>query len=61
MLVPVQWSGVLLMVSAVVAPFAIFLPIMWASVAFGVSVIAFLLIRLLRTARSAVAMWYGAN
>lgn len=61
MLVPVQWSGVLLMVSAFAAPFSIFLPIMWASVAFGVSVIAFLLIRLLRTARSAVAMWYGAS
>ena len=61
MLVPVQWSGVLLMVSAFVAPFAIFLPIMWASVAFGVSVIAFLLFRILRTARSPVAMWYGAS
>ena len=61
MLVPVQWSGVLLMVSALVAPFAIFLPIMWASVALGVSVIAFLLYRILRTARSAVAMWYGAS
>ena len=61
MLVPVQWSGIALMLSAFVVPFSIFLPIMWTSVAFGVSVIAFLLFRILRTARSAVAMWYGAS
>jgi diguanylate cyclase (GGDEF)-like protein len=61
MLVPVQWSGLALMVAAFVAPFSIFLPIMWASVALGVSVIAYLLYRILRTARSPVAMWYGAS
>ena len=61
MLVPVQWSGIALLFAAFIAPFAIFLPIMWASVAFGVSVIAFLLFRILRTARSPVAMWYGAS
>ncbi|MGZ9031887.1 MAG: EAL domain-containing protein [Burkholderiaceae bacterium] len=61
MLVPVQWSGIALLIAAFVAPFAIFLPIMWASVALGVLVISFLLFRLLRTARSPVAMWYGAS
>jgi diguanylate cyclase (GGDEF)-like protein len=61
MLVPVQWSGIALLIAAFVAPFAIFLPIMWTSVAFGVSVIAYLLVRLLSTARSPVAMWYGAS
>jgi len=61
MLVPVQWSGVLLMVSAFVAPFAIFLRscgLRWPS---AWSVIAFLLLRILRSARSPVAMWYGAS
>jgi len=61
MLVPVQWSGIAVMVAAFAAPFSVFLPIMWTSVAVGVSVIAFLLVRILRTARSAVAMWYGAS
>jgi diguanylate cyclase (GGDEF)-like protein/PAS domain S-box-containing protein len=61
MLVPVQWSGVTLMAAAFVAPFSIFLPVMWAAVAFGIIVIAYLLIRILRTAHSPVAMWYGAS
>src|SRR5512139_1754191 len=61
MLVPVQWSGVTLMGAAFVAPFSIFLPVMWTSVAFGIAVIAYLLIRILRTAHSPVAMWYGAS
>jgi diguanylate cyclase (GGDEF)-like protein/PAS domain S-box-containing protein len=61
MLVPVQWSGIALLVAAFVAPFAVFLPIMWTSVTLGVTVIAFLLFRILRTARSPVAMWYGAS
>jgi diguanylate cyclase (GGDEF)-like protein/PAS domain S-box-containing protein len=34
---------------------------MWTAVAAGVSVIAFLLVRILRTSRSPVAMWYGAS
>jgi diguanylate cyclase (GGDEF)-like protein/PAS domain S-box-containing protein len=61
MLVPVQWSGIALTAAAFIAPFAVFLPIMWASVAVGVSVIAFLLFRIMRMARSPVALWYGAS
>jgi len=61
MLVPVQWSGVALMAAAFLAPFSIFLPVMWTSVAFGVAVIAYLLVRILRTVHSPVAMWYGAS
>ena len=61
MLVPVQWSGLVVVVAAILAPFAVFLPIMWACVAFGVGVISFLLYRILRTTRSAVALWYGAS
>ena len=61
MLVPVQWSGIALTAAAFAVPFAVFLPIMWASVASGVAVIAFLLLRIMRTARSRVAVWYGAS
>jgi diguanylate cyclase (GGDEF)-like protein/PAS domain S-box-containing protein len=61
MLVPVQWTGIALTAAAFVTPFAVFLPIMWASVTLGVSVIAFLLFRIMRTAGSPVALWYGAS
>jgi diguanylate cyclase (GGDEF)-like protein len=60
LLVPVQWSGALVFLAAL-APFEVFLPIMWSCVVVGVAVIGFLLACILRKTRSPVALWYGAS
>jgi len=56
-----QASCVAIFAAALALPFAQFLPVMWATVAVGISVIAFFLARILRVTRSAVALWYGAS
>ena len=56
-----QWSCIVVIAAAVVLPFATFLPVMWATVGVGCTVIAFYLLRILFVVRSAVAMWYTGS
>ena len=45
--------------AAIALPFSSFLPVMWATVGLGVSVIGYYLLRLLFATRSRVAAWYS--
>jgi diguanylate cyclase (GGDEF)-like protein len=56
-----QWSCVLLLAAAVALPFAAFLPFMWLTTAVAISILVFLVVRILFVTRSRVAMWYGAS
>jgi len=56
-----HWPGIPLLVAALVLPYAVFLPIMWVTVSLGVSVLVFLLIKILYLTRSTVASWYAAS
>ncbi len=56
-----QWSCVLLLAAAVALPFAAFLPLMWLTAAVTISILVFLLVRIVFVTRSRVAMWYGAS
>ena len=56
-----QWSCVLLLAAALVLPFAIFLPVMWLVAAVGISILVFLVARVLYVTRTRVAMWYAAS
>ncbi len=56
-----QWTCLVVLVAAVALPFAHFLPVMWATVGIGTSVIAFYLLRILLVTRSLVAMWYTGS
>ena len=56
-----QWSCVPLVVVAITVPFSGWLLWLWASVAFGVSVIVFFLVRIIVITRSSVAIFYGAS
>lgn len=56
-----QWSCLAVLLAAMALPYASFLPVLWVSTAGGGAMIVFLLIRILITTRSKVAMWYGAG
>ncbi|MDK9702957.1 MAG: EAL domain-containing protein [Sulfuritalea sp.] len=56
-----QWSCVLLLLAAIVLPYASYLPVLWVFTALGGGLIVFLLIRILAVTRSKVAIWYGAG
>src|SRR5690606_11347216 len=55
----VLWVGVLLFVLALVLPYPVFLPIMWALVAIGAGGVVFFLTRMLILVRSRIAFWYS--
>ena len=57
----VQWAGIPLLVCSVALPYGTFLPMIWVTTAIGISVVTFLLVRILMKTRSRVAMWYGAS
>jgi diguanylate cyclase (GGDEF)-like protein len=56
-----QWSCLVLLVCSVGLPFRFYLPVLWLATAFNVSIIVFLLVRILAVTRSRVAMWYAAS
>lgn len=53
----VRWAGVLLLVLALVLPYASFLPFMWLLVGVGASGVLFYLLRALVVTRSRTALW----
>jgi diguanylate cyclase (GGDEF)-like protein len=55
------WSCVLLLAAALALPFGAFLPFMWLNAAVGISILVFLVARILLVTRSRVAMWYGVS
>ncbi len=55
-----QRLGLLLLLAAVVLPFAQFLPLMWLIVTLGVSAIVMFTVRCLVQMRSRAVMWYAA-
>ena len=56
-----QWSSVVLLVGALVLPYAQFLPFMWIVAVVAIAVYAYLLARILWVTGSRVAMWYSAS
>ncbi len=56
-----EWSCLLILAYALALPFRQFLPLMWVTAAIGVSILVFLLVRILLETRSRVALWYGAS
>ena len=56
-----QWAALPLLLSGLFLPYAQFLPYMWLTVALGVTVLAFLLARILLVTRSTVAVWYSVS
>lgn len=56
-----QLSCLPLLLFALVLPFSLFLPYLWLTAALGISLLAFLLGRILLVTRSTVAMWYSAS
>ncbi|MFT3813495.1 MAG: EAL domain-containing protein [Acidovorax sp.] len=54
-------SCVPLLALSVVLPYAQFLPVLWVCTALGCVALVFLLVRIVVTTRSAVAVWYGAS
>jgi len=56
-----QWFGVVLIVAALLLPYATYLPLMWGIVAIGTIILVALLVRILTLTRSAVASWYAAS
>ncbi|MBK9956910.1 MAG: diguanylate cyclase [Rhodocyclaceae bacterium] len=57
----VQWSCLPLLLLALVASYASFLPILWGATAFAIVVMCFLLFRLFFVAQSATVFWYGGS
>ena len=55
-----QWTCVPLLVLSCFLPSAQFLPFFWPVVGVGISLVAYLLIRILLKTRSRVAIWYSA-
>jgi diguanylate cyclase (GGDEF)-like protein/PAS domain S-box-containing protein len=55
----VQWSCVPLLFAAIALPFAVWLPWLWTLTTAGVTILVFLLVRILLITRSTVAMWYA--
>ena len=56
-----QWSCLPLLIFSFALPHALFLPLVWVAAGFSVSVLTFLLLRILVKTRSQVAMWYSAS
>jgi diguanylate cyclase (GGDEF)-like protein len=56
-----QYAGLLLLVLAFPLPYSVFIPVMWGLGGFGISVLIFLLGRLVWKARSRTVMWYVAS
>ena len=56
-----QWAAVPLLLAALTQPFRNFLPVLWASTAFGVVVLTFFVARILFVTRSKVAIWYSVS
>ena len=57
----IQWSCLPMLLLALVAAYASFLPILWGATAFAIVVMSFLLFRLLFVARSSSLFWYGGS
>jgi diguanylate cyclase (GGDEF)-like protein len=55
------WSCMPVLFAALVLPYRIFLPIVWAASGGGILVLVFFLVRILIITRSRVAMWYSAS
>lgn len=55
------WSCFPVLLSAVVLPYRIFLPVVWTCTGAGILVLVFFLIRILTLTRSHVAIWYSAS
>ena len=56
-----QCACLFVLAAALCLPFRYYLPVLWIATAFNVSVIAFLLARILAITRSRVAIWYAAS
>lgn len=54
-----RFSVAALIVLAFVLPFALYLPVMWGLVAFGIGIMVFFLARALVVTRSRIALWYS--
>lgn len=54
-----RFSVMALIVLAFILPFAIYLPVMWGLVAFGIGIMVFFLVRSLIVTRSRIALWYS--
>ncbi|ABD70202.1 diguanylate cyclase/phosphodiesterase [Rhodoferax ferrireducens T118] len=55
-----QWTCFPLLILSSFLPSSSYLPLFWPVVGAGISMLAYLLVRILRKTRSRVAMWYGA-
>ena len=56
-----QWTCVPLLVSSLIIPYRVFLPIIWVAAGLNIGVLLFFLVRILWLTRSPVAIWYGAS
>lgn len=55
-----QWSCLPLLFLSLALPYASFLPLIWLVSGIGITILIFLLVRILRITSSRVAIWYGA-
>jgi diguanylate cyclase (GGDEF)-like protein/PAS domain S-box-containing protein len=56
-----QWCCVPLLIGAVVLPYGVFLPILWAIMVFGFSLMTLGLLHIMLNARTPVATWFAAS
>jgi diguanylate cyclase (GGDEF)-like protein/PAS domain S-box-containing protein len=56
-----QWTCLPMLIVSTVLPYAAWLPWLWALSAFTLTVLLFLLIRIILITRSSVALWFGAS
>lgn len=56
-----RFSGVVLLVAALVLPYEQFLYVMWGVVGVSVALVAFLLVQVIRLTRSVEAVWYSVT
>jgi diguanylate cyclase (GGDEF)-like protein len=54
-----QWTCIPLLLLSIAIPYASFLPLIWYVAGFGIAMLIFLLVRILRKTNSRVAIWYG--
>jgi diguanylate cyclase (GGDEF)-like protein len=59
LLLAAQWSCLPILAAAAILPYGEFLPYVWVSTTFGISVLIFYIARILLITRSRVALWYG--
>lgn len=57
----VQWACLPMLAVSITLPYASWLPWLWTLTAFGLSVLMFLLARILLVTRSTVAMWFAGS